>query len=154
MTDKVQEELERVIQKAAIDGTLSERAVKQFTETLEANSALKAQVSADARQLTELKKEREALAIKSNALGEELKAYQAREKELQDRESQAEVLSMSLKYEQKRVEDHKNMVSLVFRNSLLKKQVMTPGHAGHVDQYGNQQGQEWPTKHDLEEKEE
>lgn len=76
-------------------------------------------------------------------LKHERTGWRARESELQDRESQAEVLSMTVKYEQKRVEDHQNMVGMIFRNTELRKTAIgqemqyQPGCVEIRDEYGN-----------------
>lgn len=146
----VASELEKVILKAAIDGTFSQEAVEQYRAVMTENSELKAANESQKKQLSSLRDDLGVLNNRSEVMRNELEGYKAREKELQDRESQAEVLEMTVKYEQKRVEDHRSMVGLIFRNTKLRSQAMTPGFPGFVDAAGMTQYPNYPEKNDLE----
>jgi len=150
----IEEELGKMIQKAAIDGTLNEKAVEHYNAIIAENKALHTALDEKREDYRQADQERMNLRSALTAVQESVDGFEQREKELAEKESAAEVLAMTVKYEQKRVEDHKEMVGLIFRNTLLKRQAMTPGHHGHVDQYGTTIGAEYATKHDLEEKEE
>lgn len=152
MTD-IAKELERMIQKAAIDGTFSQDAVAQFHTIVTERDALKTELATSIDARDALRKERDEARAMRDALQTEVETWAGREQDLLTRESQQDVLQKSLEYEQLRVKDHQHMVQLIFRNPVTRSQVMTPGHAGHVDQYGNHMGQEYPTKHDLESEE-
>ena len=148
MTD-IAKELERMIQKAAIDGTFSQDAVAQFHTIVterdalkDANRTLKDEVDTQRKLITNLQEQVKVLEGENTG-------WAGREQDLLTRESQQDVLEKSLEYEQLRVKDHQHMVQLIFRNPVTKSQVVTPGHAGHVDQYGNVQNQGWPEKHDV-----
>jgi len=152
MSEQLNEELGKLIQKAAIDGTLSKSAVEQFTAVLEDNRHLAERVN---RLDFESKKKGVELTQKTARLShaeERLKEVDDREKAVAERESEAEVLAMSLKYEQKRVEDHKSMVGLIFRNTVLKKQVMSRNDS-HTDVNGATRSS-YDVKEDLQEEEE
>lgn len=154
MSEELNRELTKLISKAAIDGTLSESAVTQFTQVLEANKTL----TEDLQEAEMRRIENEEALKQSDKLFQEtherLSKYLNREKGLAERESAAEVLQMTVKYERKRVEDHKEMVGLIFRNTVLKKQVMTPTEAGRgLDQYNNPLPGGYAQRDDVEETE-
>ena len=154
MSEELNVELTKLISKAAIDGTLSESAVKQFTGVLEENKDLIHDIEVQNKDLGETQGRMIRAEERVKMLEAECETWAGKEQDLLDRESQAEVLAMTVKYEQKRVEDHKSMVGLIFRNTLLRNQVVVPGHAGTIDQYGSRQGEQYPTTHDVETKEE
>lgn len=97
-------------------------------------------------------------AIKYDLNGK-IDAYKKREEDVSRREKavkREENANMrnelSLDYEQKRVEDHKEMMALVLRNRVVNEQVLTnvpvvvPGSPPPTtDQYGNQQHGSMPT---------
>lgn len=154
MSEELNKELTKLISKAAIDGTLSESAVKQFTDVLKDNVSLKAMLETSEKHR---EKGEQTLRLVQQERDDARKVRDvllAKEKDMNERIAQDEVLQVTVKYEQKRVNDHKEMVGLIFRNSLLRSQVMTPGHPGHVDQYGTVQNQGFDSKHDLEATEE
>lgn len=137
MSEELNMELTKLISKAAIDGTLSESAVKRFTEVLAANKTLTETLRETERRRIDSAKDADRFSKDNQKLRDELAGYREREKELSDKESQAEVLAMTVKYEQKRVDDHKEMVGLIFRNAVLKKGVMTPLLPGEPNQYNS-----------------
>ena len=125
MNEQLNMELTKLISKAAIDGTLSENAVKQFTDVLKENKDLISDIEMQNKQLGEQQGENAKLRRELEAITKMHIGFSEREMALTDRERQHEVLEMSLKYEQKRVDDHKSMVGLIFRNAVMKKGVMT-----------------------------
>lgn len=145
-------ELSKAIQKAAIDGTLSESAARQFEDTLVENRSLTEDNNKCGDRIDELEAELSARVIRCDKAETCLQEWMGREQDLLSRESQAEVLSMSVEYEKKRVEDHKTMVGLVFRNTLLKKQVMSRNDS-HTEATGACHNS-YETKENLEESEE
>jgi predicted RNase H-like nuclease (RuvC/YqgF family) len=145
-------EIETILKKAAIDGTLTEEAINVFHATLKENEALKdtnRQLKDDNTKLDERQSDysqRYQEAVKSND------AWAQRESDLKDREKECLRLELEAKFNEKRVEDHKNMFTTVFRNSVLRKEVMTPVHPGVPDQYGTRQDA-WPQRDTVEEEE-
>jgi hypothetical protein len=133
--DKYIEEIQNAIEKAAIDGTLTRDAIGQFNQLIEHNEALQSQaIDFDKkfrRQDTEKKELDAAFAQSSSKLSD----FQTRERELVEREQKITVLEMQAKYELTRVEDHKEMFGVVFRNSLIRKEVMTPA-SSHIETSG------------------
>jgi len=147
-------DIEKAVQTAAINGTLTKDAVDMFHGILTENKEQKEELSKVNSHLAECKKERDGLSRKVSDMSTKLGAYEVREVELASRESQHEVLQMTVKYEQKRVEDHKEMVRLVFRNTTVRKEVMTPlrGSEG-LDQYNTQLPGGYASKDTVEEEE-
>ena len=150
MTDHIQE-IDKIIQKAALDGVLTSGAVKQFNELILERDALAKTV--DAQKITLKSKEDEC-----NHLQESLATYREMEQTLCTREASVEEeekehrdRKVRLECADLRVADHKEMVALVFRNTVLKKQVVTPGSAT-IDQYGTRNS-EFPDTTPVEEEE-
>jgi len=133
----IEEELGKMIQKAAIDGVLNEKAVEHYSSILKENAGLTTVLNKKMEECERVSKERNQANKMFQETHERLAEYLNREEELAERESAAEVLQMTVKYEQKRVEDHKEMVGLIFRNTMLKKQVMTPLEPGQANKYNS-----------------
>lgn len=138
MIDNLIEQLDNMIQKAALDGALTQDAVRHFHELVEANGTL-------TEELRDTEKERIRLVTECEKLREDLKVTRglvkmAMEAEVAmiERELKMTTLELTAKHEAKRVEDHKEMVKLIFRNTTVRKEVITPirGSAG-VDQYNS-----------------
>ena len=87
-------------------------------------------------------------------LTSELDHYRKREGELLDREAQMTRHEMTAMYEEKRCEDHKEMFKIVFRNAVIKRQVMTPLEAGTPNEYNSCPAGGFAQKDELEETEE
>lgn len=150
---KLTDELDKLIQKAALDGALTQDAVAQF-------HALVTQCDSQAEELRSLQKvnteiidARDELSRKvkvmlddANELGTRAAAIEEDENDHRDRKVKLECAEL-------RVKDHKEMFTTVFRNSVLRKEVMTPVTPGPIDQYGTKQGDVLPTKDTVEEEE-
>ncbi len=146
-------ELDKLIQKAALDGALTPQAVDQF-------HSLVTQCDAQAEELRSLakihgevmeardkyKQRLDTMLNDANELSTRAAAIEADEDEHRDRK-------VMLKCANLRVEDHKEMFKVVFRNSVIRQGVMTPVIPGPVDQYGTKQGDTFPTKDDVEREE-
>ena len=152
MIDNLIEQLDNMIQKAALDGALTQDAVRHFHELVEANGTL-------TEELRDTEKERIRLVTECEKLREDLKVTRglvkmAMEAEVAmiERELKMTTLELTAKHEAKRVEDHKEMVKLIFRNTTVRKEVMTPlrGSEG-VDQYGTQMAGGYASKDIIEE---
>jgi hypothetical protein len=118
--------LEKVIQQAALDGALTADAVSQFHSLVVERNALKDAneewEETDKKSKQECEELSRNLAKTTGKLGD----YQTRERELQEREREADKLQVEKECADLRVLDHKEMFSLVFRNSIIRKEVMTP----------------------------
>ena len=144
--DKINEILEEISDKA----TFADGAMKQFL-------ALKDEVEDQERTIKYLRKdndqrgdeieklntERKCLTNEVAMLKDQIHQMQERERELWGREAKITELEQAVNYERQRVEDHQNMVGLVFRNTEVKRSVLgtelhyNPGHPEGRDQYGN-----------------
>lgn len=129
------EDLDRLIQKAALDGALTQKAVDMFHTVLGENKEITdkcVKLEQTQNRMEKEKKELDALLAQTSL---KLGDYQTRERELVERETKITVLEMQAKYELARVEDHKEMFKVVFRNSVLRKEVMTPA-SSHTEPTG------------------
>ena len=145
------QELEKQIQKAALDGALTEDAVAKFHSIVTERDALKDKTNELDRKIFEKNKEYEELNSHCLNQGNELAGYVGREHELKEREKKITELELTAKYQEQRAKDHVHMVELIFRNSVLKKGVMTPGSSS-FDQYGTRH-QDYPDQSTVEEEE-
>jgi len=148
--DNHMEKISKIILDLSGEAAFSGEAMKQFLHLKDEVASLESTNEWLRKGKKDLEEELKAIERNYDAaattiadLKSDLAHYHTRESELQDRESQAEVLQMSLAYEQKRVEDHQNMVGLVFRNSIMRKSTLgtehhfNPGNPEMRDQYGN-----------------
>jgi uncharacterized protein (DUF3084 family) len=143
--------LDKLIQKAALDGALTPEAVAQF-------HSLVTQCDAQAGELRELQKvntdiveKRDELSRKvkimlddANELSTRAAAIEADEDEHRNRKVQLECANL-------RVTDHQEMFRVVFRNAVVRREVVTPGSAS-FDQY-NTKTDNFPDKTPVEEEE-
>lgn len=148
MSDHMKD-IEKAIQKAAIDGALTEGAVKQFNNVVSENKVLKTNLNSSKEKVENLEATIQLLQQERDEARAIRDRYYAREEELKKREETATEFRLRREAAEQRVEDHKEMVKLIFRNPVTLSQVVTPGHPGVIDQYGNRQGQEWPQTHDV-----
>ena len=139
----MKEELEKIIQKAAIDGTLTESAAEQVQQALEENKSLKVQVS-ELESLVESKTSDlyEEQDVSRERL-EALRKWEERESDLVKREKQATELELEAKWQAQRVADHQIMVDRVFRNVETRRNVFTATPPPTIDQYNNPQYGGW-----------
>lgn len=130
--------IRKVLDKAAIDGALTDDAAKYFHTALRENKELKAEVLILEQQV----KTRDEAVNKLNSINSDLisdnNACIAREDELKTREEKMLKLELTAQYERERVDDHKEMFSLVFRNLETRRTIFTPyeGYGSSSDQYG------------------
>ena len=130
------EDLDKLIQKAALDGALTQNAVDQF-------HALVQQCDAQAIELRELQKvnteiieKRDELSRKFKIMLDDATELSTRAAAIEDDENNHRDRKVKLECAELRVKDHKEMFTTVFRNSVLRKEVMTPVEGLKADQYG------------------
>lgn len=135
MTD-ITQDLEKIILKAGIEGALTEEAVAQFHSLVKERDALKSENDDQSAIIKDHKQTIERLSEQYNENHTQLADWAKREQDLKDREGKCDHLEMEAKYQGLRVEDHKTMFTTVFRNSVLREQVMTSLPGLKADQYG------------------
>ena len=146
------EQLDKIIQQAALDGALTQKAVDQFHSIITQNTALETQV-ADLEGLAEERRKKISGLEIDVALSKTMVEVAAKaEVEMIEREKKMTELELRAEYQLVRVNDHKEMFKTVFRNSVLRKEVMTPVHPSAPDQYGTRQ-EGFPAKDTVEEEE-
>ena len=149
MRDQLLQDIDRTIKQAALEGTLTEDAIGYYNglikiaeEKKEENAALKKEIAQKDDMIRAIQRERDdARAVRDELI--------KRQDDLTAREENMTKLELEAEYERRRVADHVNMVTLIFRNPVTHSQMVTPGHPGTTDQYGNVQNQAWPEKHDV-----
>ena len=146
------EQLDKIIQQAALDGTLTQKAVDQFHSIIVQNTALETEVASLETVLDERAKKIDRLEIDLGMAKTLNKVAAEAEIEMIEREKNITTLELTAEHEKQRVKDHINMFTTVFRNSVLRKEVMTPLEANRLDQ--GMQGQTGYAQKDTVESEE
>ena len=132
------EQLDKIILQAALDGLLTQDAVGQFHSLIDERDA-------QAEELRKLEKTNTKLIDECSKLKSNLDQSHALNKlaveaeiEMIEREKNQTKLELTAAHHEQRVVDHQFMFTTVFRNSVLRKEVMTPVTAA-FDQYNNRQ---------------
>jgi hypothetical protein len=152
--DKYLQEIEKTVQQAAINGTLTKEAVDMFHGILEENAELTEKNESQRKQLSSV---RDDLGNANRDLGIANGLVQVAaeaEMAMAEREQKMTVLEMQAKYELARVEDHKEMFKVVFRNLEMRRNVFVAPVPGSPDQYGNRGADSYPTEHQQKESQE
>jgi chromosome segregation ATPase len=130
------ENLEKLIQKAALDGALTEGAVDQFHALVTERDALvEANDKFNDRNI-ELESGNKELTTKLNEAITCAEEWAGKEQDLMDREGKCTELEIRKECADLRVTDHQEMFKTVFRNSVIRQSVMTPLPGLKADQYG------------------
>ena len=131
------DQLDTIIQKAALDGALTKEAVAQFHALVKEREALKeANIEWEATDKTQ-RADLATLEKRVVVLKEECATWASKEKDLLEREGNALMLELRAEYNKQRVEDHQEMFRIVFRNAIIRKEVMTTNE-NHTDVNGAQ----------------
>jgi hypothetical protein len=148
--DKYILEIQNAIEKAAIDGTLTKDAIGQFNSLIEHNEALQTQAiqhdKTIQRQEVQIKQMTTELGMAHglNKVAAEMEAGVIL------REQAITTLELEAKHQGERVKDHKEMFSIVFRNSIIRRQALGQNE-NYVESSGASRST-YPVKEDLEEK--
>ena len=151
MTDHIQE-IDKIIQKAALDGVLTKGAVTQFSELIHERDALKKTTEEQGKELVKLNDVLRAVQGERDAARSDRDLMMTQMDDVKKREEEMLKLEITAEFQEKRVTDHKEMFTTVFRNSVLRKEIMTPTHPSAPDQYGTRQ-EGYPSKDTTEEEE-
>lgn len=135
MTTTLQQ-IERVIQKAGIDGALTEDAIKFFNGVIETSKARKEELDKVKKELECLDERHSTLSTLLDEVRKELKTYTDREDDLEDREKEMLKLELTAQYEAERVSDHKEMFNVVFKNLGIRRAIFTSGQEPASGDYG------------------
>ena len=145
------EQLDKIIQQAALDGALTTKAVDQFHSLVQQCDEQAEELRSLNRTNTKLIDERDKLKIDLGLSKTLVELAAKAEVEMIEREKNMTKLELTAAHQEQRVNDHKKMVELIFRNSVLRREVMTPTQAA-FDQYNNRQDS-YPSKDTVEEEE-
>ena len=124
MTDHIKE-IDNIIQKAALDGVLTSGAVKQFNELILERDALLKTTEEQKKEIEKRTAAEAELTKRLNIHIEQGQTLMTREAAVEETENEHRDRLVMLKCANLRVDDHKEMFSVVFRNSVLRKEVMT-----------------------------
>lgn len=125
MTTEYMNDIEKTIQKAALDGVLTKGAVEQFHELIHERDALLKTTDSQGLALEDEAKKNVKLNQRNEVLENECQTWAGKEQDLLDREAKCTELEIRKECALLRVEDHKEMFKTVFRNSVLRKEVMS-----------------------------
>lgn len=117
--------INKVIQKAGIDGALTDDAISYFNKVILNVKELKVEVAAHLKEIDELKELNKTYAVKNSEIEKELRAFNNREDELEEREKTMLKLELVADYEAERVRDHKEMFGVVFKNLGIRRTIYT-----------------------------
>ena len=146
------EQLDKIIQQAALDGALTQKAVDQFHSIITHNAALETKVTALEETVEDRGKKISTLELDLGMAKTLNKVAAEAEIVMIEREQKMTTLELTANFQEQRVNDHKKMVELIFRNSVIRKGVMTPTHPSAPDQYGTRQ-EGYPQQDTVEEEE-
>lgn len=149
------DEIRKVLSKAAIDGTLTEDAISQFSAVIDENRALHTDYESTLTHLKDSRAETKKVLAERDEYYKQLAVWQSRETELATREKEILRLELTAEFSEKRLSDCKELFTTVFRNSVLRREVMTPirGTEG-VDQYNAPLAGGYASKDEVKETEE
>ena len=135
----VNDEITRVLERAAIDGALDRNAATRWKETLDSFDEAMSEIERLRGDLNKSRKDREDVSTLASNLAHDIEAWKKREAELIEREQKMLELELLARHHEQRVIDHQKMFGQVFRNLETRRTVFTPvpGTPNTVDQYGN-----------------
>lgn len=151
--DKYLQEIEHAVKKAGIEGALTEEAVTQFHGVIEKCDELTGDLETSEKARASLILQRDQLQADLGIAQALNKVAAEAEMAMIEREAKITKLECKAEHMEERVKDHKEMFTTVFRNSVLRKEVMTPLPGLKQDQYGTSHAP-YAQKDSVEEKEE
>jgi predicted RNase H-like nuclease (RuvC/YqgF family) len=161
MSDKNHiENIQSIIDELAATNSFSAGAMAQFTKMKDELDAAEHTIKYLRRNNTEKDEELKDAKDEVRAANEEISRMYAleqewhkRNSELCDREQQITRLEMTAQNESQRVTDHQEMFKVVFRNAIIRREVMTDPTAGYSDN-GCHYGGDPAMKHEVKEEQE
>lgn len=135
MSDRqeVMKAIDTAIQKAALDGALTQDAIEQFQGILTENGELRALRTSNAKQITELKEELEETKKRLLTADNELMGWNGREQDLLTREQECMEKEVRAECATQRVADHQRMMEVIFKPAGIRKELWSsiPGFDEH-----------------------
>lgn len=110
------EQFQDLLNNDAVKSSLTASALRQIDDIIDEASELKEKYAALQDKYDTKVKHQERTALELVNANDELDAFRNRHEELLDREKKITELELTAKHQTKRVDDHKAMVELVFRN--------------------------------------
>lgn len=145
-------ELDRLIQKAALEGALTQDAVAQFHAVLTKCDAQTDKINELDKALADVREERDRIATQRDNMQKQVLLDAERVNELEEREKKITEMEVREECTMLRIADHQEMFRVVFRNAVVRKEVMTPVEGLKADQYGTSHAP-WAQKDTVEEEE-
>ena len=144
------EKIQQILLDLSGEAAFSGEAMKQFLELKDEvdslqqrNDYLRKCNDQHTNEIEKMSTERKCLNNEVAMLKDQIAQMQERERELAGRETQIAILEARVNQAEQRVEDHQNMVGLIFRNTEIKRSTLgqelhyQPGNPEMRDQYGN-----------------
>ncbi len=150
MTDLIND-LDKLIKRAALDGALTKDAVEMFNSIVKENNGLKASIKESEHNLEESVKCRDLLRRERDDARTDRDALRTIIDNVKEREKAITVLEMTASNATQRVEDHKNMMTLIFKPGEIRRNAWgsVPGFDSNGYCSGNQGNtNEDSTEHD------
>ena len=137
MNQELLDTINKAIQKAALDGALTEKAVEEFNGLIKANKELVEETKVKTSQIKSLQDQLNDERSEHGIVKAKLQEYIDRETDLCEREDKMLELQLTAEYERERVNDHKEMFRLVFRNIETRRNVFTAVPGQDAGQYSS-----------------
>jgi hypothetical protein len=137
MNEELLSTIDKAIQKAALDGTLTDKAIQEFHGIIAANKDLTEENKTKTSQIKSLQDQLNNERSEHGIVKAKLQEYINRETDLCEREDKMLELQLTAEYERERVNDHKEMFSLVFRNIETRRNVFTAVPGQDAGQYSS-----------------
>jgi len=131
------DQLNTLFKTIQMENTLSPAAVVDYNKAIEQVSNLSEELEQARKNSSELGKTLNESIREYKELEDEVAQCKLRETNLQKREAEITKLELTSEYEQRRVQDHKDMFGIVFRNTEVRKKVLDIEDRSDVDEHGN-----------------
>jgi predicted RNase H-like nuclease (RuvC/YqgF family) len=127
---ELSQEVMKIIKIAAMNGTLTEEAVKHINKIIDENNDLLHKVTDLCSTIKMVRKERDEAQSKVFNFNQNKTEFLKRKREIREREKKITRLELDAQWQAERVKDHKEMFSLIFRNIETRKNIFTPVDGG------------------------
>jgi len=127
---RIEEDIKKLVEGLAIEGTLTASAISVMNEITEKASRVEAENEVLNEKNKQLKADGLIYADKILVLHQEIKDLAKKSNDVIEREKAITILEMTAELQESRVEDHKEMVKLIFKSPVYQKNISGTGSDG------------------------
>jgi predicted RNase H-like nuclease (RuvC/YqgF family) len=146
---ELQNEIMKSINVAAINGTLTNEAVSHFKKIVDESQDMKGRIDYLEEELKNKKMEANKYKLENEEFMLRKQSIEKREADVSIREKEITKLECSLTGAMDRVKDHKEMFSVVFRNTEVRRDMFTAVNGG--DNYDGKRNAGWVSRDEQKE---